>query len=351
MENADLYMCSSHQDINNLINSDDSSIVSGLISACNQSDASNYPELIRIQKHDDIPYSDKMIHHFSIESVEFETIIEFHKNVLANINATTFWCFYNSGEGFEYYLKCENGEYTELYVDSDGGDEEYFPVDKYKEWHQGLPESIQKGCLGCFDDMELFGEVSSRLEDNQPIDEYIPKIKGCKNINFVTGYNEDAFTYICEYGDLTLKDETLSLLELVIACGFDLNRVVANKPILVRAINASAGQSEQENETKAEIVKMLLENGVTPNFVSNTDSFGYKPIISKLDECDETREEGYFTVFNVVAEYERPESLYYIIMPYADPLLIKYALKWNQYWGSEYCIPAKVITEMEKKLS
>ena len=151
---------------------------------------------------------------FGAERVE--SAIQICKEFFSTVANLTFWSHINSGEGYEYYLRSENGKASQLYVDSDGGDNECFPITGYEEWHSGLPNTFHVGAMAGIKNKKLFEKIAWALEGGESPDDLIPEIQSCSDINFMTGYGEDAFTYLTEYGDLSATENTLKVLNAMI---------------------------------------------------------------------------------------------------------------------------------------
>jgi hypothetical protein len=139
----------------------------------------------------------------------------------------------------------------------------------------------------------------------------------------------------------------------MIDAGYDLSRVVENDTIIHRLLCNNEVRNDNEIDTLNEISQLLLGRGATINFVSTMKRNIEGSEYMSIDECDETMEEGYYTIFNEMADFERPDSLYYPLIDFVDLKLLNYALQWDYHYrshGGEYYIPDTVCAKMVERL-
>jgi len=289
------------------------------------------------------------IYMFYVDAVYMETVIGFCEKLQILFKGSTIWCHLDSGEGYEHYIKGDEDGFQNHYVDSDGGDDETYPTNLYADWHEGLPESLHFGCLSCLKEKELFSQISDALDEGKSIAHFIKMIHNLDNINFVSGYNEDAFTYIYDYGNLKDRETTLKLLEAIYESGYNVNNIIDNIPLLIRilAINIHSRDDESTLSARLDILRFLVNNGANPNFVSSDKDFYEEYNVLQLSDCDTEQADGYFTILNVMAGQEWPQEAYSIILPYCKPDLLRYAIRWSK---KDHEIPTLIKNDILKIL-
>lgn len=293
--------------------------------------------------------SDSALFKFDLDAGSIEIAVRHCQILNQALPNTRLWCYANTGDAVECYIKAFRDDFVQEVVNSDGGDAGNLPTDFYEQWHKGLPEDLNYGCLATSDAQELFSSISNALQDGQPITDFIPRIAIVDNVNFVTSYNEDAFTYVFDYGRLESEADTLGALRAIVNAGYDVNRILNGEPVIVRAARTRT-RSPEAYATKLTVLRELLDSGVDVEFVSLDNSFDEAHEVTPLAECA-ARDEGYYTLLNHIAAFEEAEPTYAALLPYCSTALLNAALSFQTRWEPRFGIPDGIISQMRTRLA
>ena len=190
----------------------------------------------------------------------------------------------------------------------------------------------------------LFRKLAIALEEQESVDELIPKIFQIEDIQLVDNEEDDLIFYLFEAlnGPVSV-DELARIFQTCIEAGYDVNGIRAYEPVIVSMVSTAYNDivyksSSDEHadvlfKTRLKIIELFLANGANPNYVADGHQY-YETDILAADDVDFTIDENTTQAYwNILADMEPrdiPSELLDILLPYCSKSLIRYALTIHQ---------------------
>lgn len=233
--------------------------------------------------------------------------------------------------------------------------ENLYQVEKvnHNKWARSISENVKKHFPEILNGIELgkgisgktlFRKLGDTLEEQEPIDEFIPKIFQIEDIQLTDEEEDDLIFYLFETTSASVSaDDLLIIFEACIEAGYDVNGIRAYEPVIVslvsKAYNDFVYKSSSEEhadilfKTRLKIIELFLAKGADPNYVADGHQY-YEAEILAADDVDLTIDENtsqeYWNILSDMKPSDLPSELLDILLPYCSKSLVRYALTVDQ---------------------